>query len=77
MAGDSPAERIAHGLRLVLIRSAEPSEIARLVSLYESIEFDKSNRQEWLNTAGLVSGDPKLVAVANVILNLDETLMKP
>ena len=76
-AGGSLSEQIAQGFRIVLIRSAEPAEIARLVSLYDSIQFDKSNGDEWIKAAGLETGDPKMIAVANVILNLDETLMKP
>jgi hypothetical protein len=32
---------------------------------------------EFLKSAGLREGDAAMVSVANVLLNLDETLMKP
>ena len=68
-------QRIAHGFRLVLIRQPQPEELKRLVTLYEGL--DLADGQRLTNTAGQTDGDPRLIAVANVLLNLDETLMKP
>ena len=31
----------------------------------------------YLQSANLTEGDPRLVVIASVLLNLDETLMKP
>jgi hypothetical protein len=43
----------------------------------EHYENDPSAAKELLTAAGLKEGDAAMVAVANVLLNLDETLMKP
>ncbi len=69
--------QIANGFRMVLIRHAEPAELDRLVELYDSLNDELSKGDALLKSAGLNQGDPRLVAVANVLLNLDETLMKP
>ena len=70
-------ERIAHGFRYVLIRPADPAELDRLVKLYESLNDELADGNQLLTSAGRDSGDARLVAVANVLLNLDEALMKP
>jgi hypothetical protein len=70
-------ERIAHGFRRVLIRKPNPEELNRLVALHHSIEAELENGDEFLKAAGLEKGDARMVAVASVLLNLDETLMKP
>ncbi|MCR9118655.1 MAG: hypothetical protein NXI22_17095 [bacterium] len=49
----------------------------RLVALYHSIEDDIEDEAAFLKAAGLEKGDAAMVAVASVLLNLDETLMKP
>lgn len=76
-SGTTPREQITHGFRMVLIRQPEPEEIDRLVQMYDSLNDDVLDGEALLKSAGLTSGDPRLVAVANVLLNLDETLMKP
>lgn len=76
-AGDTVEERIGHGFRRVLIRSSQPEELKRLVALYHSIEDDIEDEAAFLKAAGLEKGDAAMVAVASVLLNLDETLMKP
>jgi hypothetical protein len=75
-AGSSLSEQITHGFRRVLIRKPRATEILRLTKLYHSLK-DELYREDFLASAGLKIGDPALVAVASVILNLDETLMKP
>lgn len=75
-SADTLREQIANGFRLVLIRHAQPAELDRLVALYESLKDDLATGESLLTSAGLTSGDPRLVAVANVLLNLDETLTK-
>ena len=76
-SAETTRNQIANGFRLVLIRHAEPGELDRLVALYESLKDELADGKALLKSAGLTSGDPRLVAVANVLLNLDETLMKP
>ena len=72
---------ISHGFRLVLTRPPTDSEIKRLTKLYESLKddcaADPDAAQQLLTSAGLETGDAAMIAVANVLLNLDETLMKP
>ena len=74
-------EDLEHGFRLVLIRSPEPFELERLEKLKETMEVhyrrDPEAARELVASAGLAEGDAALIAVANVLLNLDETLMKP
>ena len=62
---------------MVLIREAEDDEISRLVMLYDSLEEELSDGKDLLESANLTEGDPRLVVIASVLLNLDETLMKP
>ena len=76
-SADTARDQIAHGFRMVLIRRAEPAELDRLVALYDALKDDLADGNALLKSAGLTKGDPRLVAVANVLLNLDETLMKP
>jgi len=76
-SAETTRHQIANGFRLVLIRHAEPEELDRLVMLYESLKDELADGEALLKSAGLTSGDPRLVAVANVLLNLDETLIKP
>ena len=75
------SDQITYVFRCVLVRPPAPREITRLAALYESLQadFETSSQaaNEWLHSAGLNEGDPAMVGVANVLLNLDETLMKP
>lgn len=72
---------IAHGFRLVLIRPPSTKELARLEELLTSMkahyENDPVAAKELLAAAGLKDGNAAMIAVANVLLNLDETLTKP
>ncbi len=85
--GKSPAERLTYGFRLVLARPPQPKEVQRLVSLYEdavkkyglNLEEAKKMATEPLGAAPPEFDVPELAAwtvVGNVLLNLDETLMK-
>ena len=76
-SADTLRQQIANGFRYVLVRHAEPAELDRLTALYESLKDDLADGKSLLKSAGLASGDPRLVAVANVLLNLDESLIKP
>ena len=75
-SANNPRDRIANGFRMVLIRHADTNELDRLVALYDSLETELPDGNPLLKSAGLDKGNPRLVAVANVLLNLDETLMK-
>jgi hypothetical protein len=72
---------IEHGFRLVLTRPPTAEEAKRLNALYETMKADFTSKPEeaqtLLQSAGLKEGDAAQVCVASVILNLDETLMKP
>ena len=72
---------IEHGFRLVLTRPPTAEEAKRLNALYKTMKADFSSKPEeaqaLLQSAGLKEGDAARVCVASVILNLDETLMKP
>jgi hypothetical protein len=72
---------IEHGFRLVLTRPPTAEEAKRLNALYETMKADFASKPEeaqtLLQSAGLKEGDAAQVCVASVILNLDETLMKP
>lgn len=83
-AGPGAAERAAVGFRMCLARKPSADEVARLVRLYEqqvaNYRADPAAAKELLAGCGLRGGewgDAELAAwtvVANVILNLDETL---
>ncbi|MCH1496909.1 MAG: DUF1553 domain-containing protein, partial [Rubripirellula sp.] len=69
--------RIENGFRMTLVRDGSKQELDRLVVLYETLDLDDGQEKEILEAAGLKEGDAKLVMLANVLLNLDETLTKP
>ena len=75
------SDRINHGFRLVLTRPPEEAETKRLATLYEWLHSDFDSDPEaagdLVKSGGLQDGDAALVSVANVLLNLDEALMKP
>ena len=76
-AADKLSAQLAAGFQMVLIREADDSEISRLKKLYDSLQDELSDGKELLDSAKLTAGDPRLVVIASVLLNLDETLMKP
>ena len=84
----STAEKLRYGFRLCLARPPEEIELKRLVKFYETAKADYTKKPEQAKKlAGLddskkaPSGDPielaAWTAVGNVLLNLDETLMRP
>ncbi len=86
-AGATPEEHLREGFRRVLSRSPEPAEAARLLTLYEQLRADYEKSPEAAKAMatkplGPLPGEwkePELAAwtgVANVLLNLDEFLMK-
>ena len=76
-AGENLTAKLAAGFQMVLIREAEDDEISRLVKLYDSLEEELSDGKDLLEAANLTEGDSRLMVIASVLLNLDETLMKP
>lgn len=85
--GDNLASRIAHAFRLTLIRPPQTDETARLVGLFGKVraELEKNPKNavslatEPLGPLPAGMDAVELAAytvVANVILNLDETMMK-
>jgi hypothetical protein len=84
--GATVADRIAYGFRVCVARRPEPSERERLVKLYEdelgAYRTDETAARNMVNQAGdLPHGATEaeiaaLTVVANVLLNLDETLTK-
>ena len=76
-SSDKLDQQITLGFRMVLTRSPTPEELKRLTKLYHQLKPEISNQSDFLSAAKLEDGDPSLVALASVLLNLDETLMKP
>lgn len=74
---DSLSAQLVVGFRSVLGRRPTSAELGRLESLYETILPEITDGDALLKAAGLETGDPGLVAIANVLFSLDETLMKP
>jgi len=74
-------EKLTRGFRLVLIRPPDDTELARLSKLHAALDEVDSQDPEaaarLLASAGRKEGSAALLGVANVLLNLDETLMKP
>jgi hypothetical protein len=86
-AAKTPAERIRHGFRLCLARDPNEAELGRLVGLYETShaalakDAEKARKlaTEPLGPAPKGADLTELAAysvVSNVLLNLDEMLMK-
>ena len=83
--GSTPVDRVRHGFRLCLARPPNDAETQRLVQLFEQARAELSKQPEQATKlAGVPLGTakdlpaPELAAwtvVANVLLNLDETLM--
>jgi hypothetical protein len=86
-AGPSAAEKAAHGFRLVLARPPRPEELERLVKLLEDSRAKLAGDPEKAKALATAPIGPapegadlaELAAwtvVGNVLLNLDETVMK-
>ncbi|MBI1390341.1 MAG: DUF1553 domain-containing protein [bacterium] len=82
-AGDDPAVRIEHGFELCLIRPPREAELNRLREFYQAMlkqyQGDSSAAAKVLALSDNETASPELAAltmVANVMLNLDETLNK-
>jgi len=83
----SPADKARYGFRLCLARPPRPEELQQLIGLFEAARADYAAKPEQaqritnsskteLKSDGLASL-AAWTAVANVLLNLDETIMKP
>lgn len=74
-------EKVRRGFRHTLIRPPTENELLRLTTLYDTLNRDFANApaatSQLIKAARRSDGDPSLIAIANVLLNLDETLMKP
>ena len=69
--GGDARSRAAFGIKLVLSRAAKPTELDRLVSMYEQ-ELDHYRTRDGAVAADLAAW----TMVANVLLNLDEAVTK-
>jgi hypothetical protein len=76
-SSDKLAQQITFGFQRILVRPPESEELKRLIALYNQLKPEISDKAAFLSAANLKEGDPSLVALASVLLNLDETLMKP
>jgi hypothetical protein len=85
-APGSLPEKLNFGFRLCLSRSPRPSESQRLVAFYESARADFEKQPEkaaLIKASASTSKGPASAdlaawsAVGNILLNLDETLMRP
>ncbi|MEX2186141.1 MAG: PSD1 and planctomycete cytochrome C domain-containing protein [Pirellulales bacterium] len=85
--GATAEDRASFGLRICLLRDGKPAEVARLAQLYERSRSRFANSPDEAKRlatdplgplpAGMVDGElAAWTVVANVLLNLDETLMK-
>jgi hypothetical protein len=85
--GTSTADRAAHAFRLCLVRPPKPDELARLVKLFDEAKAVLTADSRKANQLATVPLGPvpagmdvaelgAWTVVGNVILNLDETLMK-
>ena len=56
-------------------------EASRLLEVYEDLSADYANdsaaADKLVKAANLETGDAAMISIANVLLNLDESLMKP
>jgi hypothetical protein len=80
----STADKLRYGFQLCLVRQPRPPELRRLVGFYEQAKTEYVAKPE--KAKELIGGQPKSgevadlaawAAVGNVLLNLDETLMRP
>lgn len=74
--GSRPSSRVAYGFRLCTARYPTNAEKERLVALFDQVYAEYQLRPD---EARVLAGDPQQAAwclVANVLLNLDETITK-
>jgi hypothetical protein len=80
----STADKLRYGFQLCLVRQPRPPELRRLATFYDQAKTDFVAKPE--KAKELIGGQPKSgevadlaawTAVGNVLLNLDETLMRP
>jgi hypothetical protein len=76
-SSDKLDQQITFGFRRVLTRPPNPEELERLIKLYHQLKPEFPKKKDFLSSAKLDEGDPAMIALASVLLNLDETLMKP
>jgi hypothetical protein len=89
-APGSDAERLTYGFRLCLARAPRPNELSRLLAFYQDAKADYAEKPELAAKmaapaegsslsapAGEATDLAAWAAVGNVLLNLDEMLMKP
>jgi mono/diheme cytochrome c family protein len=83
-ATGSKDEKMRYGFRLCLARQPRPTELKRLVSFYDQAKADYISKpdkaKEMAGTApekGEIAELAAWTAIGNVLLNLDETLMRP
>jgi hypothetical protein len=81
--GDSKQDRLTYGFRLCVSRRPMPSELDRVLTFYnQQLSTYQKNAKNALATTGdkqPSDNDPELAAwtmVANVLLNMDETISK-
>jgi hypothetical protein len=82
-ASGATTDKMRYGIRLCLARQPRPMELKRLVSFYEQAKTDyvaKPDKAKEMAGPAEKSDVAELAAwtaVGNVLLNLDETLMRP
>ena len=76
-SSDELAQQITFGFRRILTRPPDSEELERLIKLYQQLKPEFPKKKDFLSSAKLDEGDPAMIALASVLLNLDETLMKP
>ena len=82
-----PADKAGYGFRLCLARPPRPEDLKQLIGLFEFARADYAAKpdqaQKITNSSKTELKSDELASlaawttVANVLLNLDETLMKP
>jgi hypothetical protein len=83
-ANGPTGDKMRYGFRLCLARQPRPTELKRLVGFYDQAKADYITKPDKAKEmAGDTSQKKELAdlaawtAVGNVLLNLDETLMRP
>ena len=85
--GAAPADRLAYGFRLATARQPSPREVEVLIKLHaKQLGHYRSNRDEGLKLLAVgqskrdesldISQLAAMTMMANLILNLDETITK-